>query len=192
MRWKRHPKSHDSILNMEIQHADQTAMLAKKKKPHISSAHPAYSIPIRPWPLHDPHQSILNRALPPSNSLLLLNPLHPPLQIKLEILHIHRRHKQRRIREQIIHLLQRPALGLRLERPEVQRVGEIADNEKQVEAPADALHGDGRDLADHGVEGEGDHDADRDTFGAGAGVEDFGGDDPWGLVSGFALVMVCI
>jgi hypothetical protein len=85
----------------------------------------------------------------------------------------------RSIREQIIHLFQRTPLRLRLERPKVQRVGEIAHDEEQIEAPADALHGDRRHLADHGVEGEGDHDADGDAFAAGFGVEDFGGDDPW-------------
>lgn len=84
----------------------------------------------------------------------------------------------RRIREQIIHLLQRPPLGLRLEGPEPQGVGEIANDEQDVVAPADAFHGDGGDLADEGVESEADHDADGDAFAARARVEDFGGDDP--------------
>jgi len=85
----------------------------------------------------------------------------------------------RSIGEQIIHLFEWPPLRLRLERPKVQRIGEIAHDEEQVEAPSDAFHGDRRDLADHSVKGEGDHDADRDAFAAGFGVEDFGGDDPW-------------
>jgi hypothetical protein len=85
----------------------------------------------------------------------------------------------RSICEQIIHLLERPSLRLRLERPEVQRIREVAHDEKQVKAPANAFHGDWRHLTDHGVESEGDHDSDRDAFAAGFGVEDFGGDDPW-------------
>lgn len=87
----------------------------------------------------------------------------------------------RRISKQIIHLLQRPLLGLRLEGPEPQGVGEIAHDEEDVEAPADAFHGDGGDLADEGVEGEADHDADGNALAARARVEHFGGDDPWDI-----------
>lgn len=137
----------------------------------------------------------------PGNVVLLLNPLHAVLQIDLKVLHVHGRDEQpanltvskspypqkaksssgfdvRSISEQVVHLFERTLLGLRLEGPEVQRVGEVAHDEEQVELPANAAHGDGRDLADHGVESEGHHHADGDTFGAGAGVEDFGGDDP--------------
>ena len=137
----------------------------------LSLAHPSSLL----YPIN----SRRNRTLPPLHILLLLNPVHALLNIDLKVLHVHRRHEQRRVREQVIHLLKRTFLRLGLESPEVQRVGEIADDEEEVEAPADALHGDGRHLANHSVEGEGDHDADGNALGAGAGVEDFGGDDPW-------------
>lgn len=130
--------------------------------------------------------------------LLLLNLMHTVLDIDRKVFHVHRRDEQpatpihqykctpknktekniRRISEQVVHLLERAALGLGLESPEVERVGEVADDEEQVEAPADAAHGDGRDLTDHGVEGERHHDADGDALSARAGVEDLGGDDP--------------
>jgi hypothetical protein len=139
----------------------------------------------------------------PNNIILLLNALHAMFEIELEVLHVHRRNEQpkqenvsipipapqnppirgfgvnlRSVCKQIIHLLERPSLRLRLESPEVQGVCEVANDEEQVKAPADAFHGDRRHLTDHGVESEGDHDSDRDAFAAGFGVEDFGGDDP--------------
>jgi hypothetical protein len=105
--------------------------------------------------------------------------------MRREIAHIHRRHEPRRVGEEVVHLLERPLFGLGLGGPEPNRVGEIAHHEQDVEAPADFLHGDRGHLADHGVEGEGDHDADGDTLAAGAGVEYFGGDDPcFGFVNG--------
>ena len=60
--------------------------------------------------------------------------------------------------------------------------------EEDVVPPAHVFHGDGCDLADKGVEGEGDHDADTDTLGAGTGVEDFGGNDPYGIISSAILL----
>lgn len=115
--------------------------------------------------------------------MLLLNLYHALLNINLEVLHVHGRDEERRVGEQVVHLLERTSLRLGLEGPEVEGVGEVADDEEEVEPPSDAAHGDGGDLADHGVESEGDHDADGDTLGAGAGVEDFGWDDPWEFVS---------
>lgn len=55
--------------------------------------------------------------------------------------------------------------------------------EENVESPAHVFHGDGGYLADHGVEGEGDHDADADAFGTRSCVEDFCGHDPYDSVS---------
>lgn len=77
----------------------------------------------------------------------------------------------RSISEQVVHLFERALLRLRLRGPEVERVGEVADDEKDVEAPSDVLHGDRGDLSDHGVEGEGDHHADGDTLGTSAGIK---------------------
>lgn len=109
-------------------------------------------------------------------------PLHlrnPILQImRLKIPHIHRRHKPRRIRKQIIHLLQRPLRRLRLNRPEENRIGEIAHHKHHIELPSDRLQSDGSDLADHGVEGERCHGGNTDALGARSGVKDLSGDDP--------------
>jgi len=114
------------------------------------------------------------QRIPLSPNLLL-----PPLQIMLPIIrHINPRDKPRRLLKQVMHLLQRDFRRLREERPEEDGVREIADDEEDVVAPADVRDGHGRDLADHGVEGEAGHGGDGDAFGAGGGVEDFRGDDP--------------
>lgn len=49
--------------------------------------------------------------------------------------------------EEVIHLLKRAAGGLRQDEPEEDGVGEIADDEEEVEFVADVFHGDGGDLA---------------------------------------------
>lgn len=77
----------------------------------------------------------------------------------------------RSISEQVVHLFERALLRLGLRGPEVERVGEVADDKEDVEAPSDVLHGDRGDLSDHGIKGEGDHHADGDTLGTSAGVE---------------------
>ena len=80
--------------------------------------------------------------------------------------------------EEVVHFLERLAGSLGQQEPEEDGVGEVADDEEVVELVADVGQGDGRDLPDHGVEGEGGHGRDADTLGACAGVEDLGGDDP--------------
>ena len=54
----------------------------------------------------------------------------------------------------------------------------IADDEHQVESPADACDSDGCDLTNHGVEGEGHHHTNADTFRPSAGIEDLSRNDP--------------
>lgn len=64
-----------------------------------------------------------------SSTLLLLKIFNPSLQIRLalELLHIHRRNKERRLGKEIAHLLERPLGCLGEEGPEEESVGEIAD-----------------------------------------------------------------
>lgn len=113
---------------------------------------------------------------------LLPNLPRPPLQIRripgLIALLIMKRHNPRRIRKQIIHLLQWQILGLRQHQVEEQRVGEVADDEDVVVSVGYVLHGHPGYLPDERVEGEGDHGRDGDTFGAGPRVEDLGWNDP--------------
>ena len=47
-------------------------------------------------------------------------------------------------------------------------------DEHDVVFPADGAEGDGRDLSNHGVEGEGSHGGHGDTLAAGAGIENLG------------------
>lgn len=86
--------------------------------------------------------------------------------------------KQRRIREQVIHLLKRQPRRLRKKQVEKDGIGEVTDDEEVVVLVADMRHGDGRHLPDECVEGEGGHGREGDTFGARASVEDLGWDDP--------------
>ena len=83
-----------------------------------------------------------------------------------------------RIVEQIIHIFQVQTFCLGQERPEEERVDQIADDEDDVEFPADGRNGDGCHLADHRVEGEGGHGTPRHALGPHCGAEEFGGDGP--------------
>lgn len=47
---------------------------------------------------------------------------------------------------------------------EEQGIGEVTNDEDDVKTIADALDGDGRDLADHRVKGEANHCSDRDAL----------------------------
>ncbi len=118
----------------------------------------------------------------PSNRILLTQLPRPPLQL-LRIPGIipgliRAGDNPRRITKQIIHLLERQLLRLGQNSPEEQRIREIANHKQDVEFPGHGRHGDGRDLADHRVEGEAGHGGEGDALGARARVEDFGGDDP--------------
>lgn len=88
------------------------------------------------------------------------------------------RHDPRRVREHIVHLLQWYLLCLGQKDPEKDGVGEIADEENEVELICDLFHGNRRDLADHGVEGERSHGGNRHALGPGARVKDLCRDYP--------------
>lgn len=87
-------------------------------------------------------------------------------------------YEERCVGEEIVHFLQGLACRFGEEQVEEEGVGEVADDEEEVVAVADVGHGRVGDLADDGVEGEGDHGGDGDAFGARARVEDLGRDDP--------------
>jgi len=86
--------------------------------------------------------------------------------------------ESRVVAEELVHVLQIEPLGLGLERPEEQGIAEVANDEDEVELPSDRGDGDGRDLTDHRVEGEGGHGAPGDTFQAHGRAEEFGGNGP--------------
>lgn len=100
------------------------------------------------------------------------------LNMEAQIACLGRRDEPLGFGEERVHLLQRPLLRLRHQRPEEQRVGEVADDEGDEVAPRDVGEGRCGYLSDECVEGERHHDAERHAFGAGFHVEDFGGDDP--------------
>lgn len=64
-----------------------------------------------------------------SSTLLLLKVLNPPLKIRLalELLHIHRRNEERRLGEEIAHLLERSLGRLGEESPEEESIGKVTD-----------------------------------------------------------------
>ena len=104
----------------------------------------------------------------------------------------------RSVAEEVVHLFERAAGGLRKENPEEDGVGEVADNEQVVELVPDIGHGDRCYLAlnkfgqfrysscgrrksgtyDHGVESETSHGRDANTLASGSSIEHFGRDDP--------------
>ena len=116
----------------------------------------------------------------------------------LVVFHVHCGHKQWSIGEQIVHLFERTFLRLWLEGPEEESVSEVADHlvkllviscrakiqgcgatyEEDVVPPAYTLHGYRGDLANQSVERKRDHDADGDTFGTCASVENLGRHNP--------------
>lgn len=109
-------------------------------------------------------------------NLLLLN---LPLQIMRQIIFLLRSgHKPRRMREHIVHLLQRHLLRLRQQEVKEHRIREITNHEHEVIPVLDILHRDGGNLADHSVESERDTRRDGDTLGPSACIEHFCGDDP--------------
>ncbi|KKA20211.1 hypothetical protein T310_5780 [Rasamsonia emersonii CBS 393.64] len=91
---------------------------------------------------------------------------------------IRARDKGRRLVEQLVHVLQIQPLGLRKESPEEERVGQIAHDEDDVVPPSDRRHCDGRDLADHRVEGERRHGAPGHALNAHRGAEQLCRDRP--------------
>jgi len=113
---------------------------------------------------------------------LLLNLQRPPLQVfripRLVLRLIMSRHQKGRIREQIIHFLQRESRRLWQEQIKEHRVRKVTDDEEEIVAVTDVGHCYVGDLSDERVEGEGYHGGDGDTLGASTRVEDLGGDDP--------------
>lgn len=93
--------------------------------------------------------------------------------VLLVVLHVHSRDKDWRVREQVIHLLERTLSGLGLDGPEEESVGEVADDlykvskgkihkqnqthEEDIEPPTNFGYSNRRYLADHSVEGEAAH-----------------------------------
>lgn len=113
------------------------------------------------------------------NALLPLHFFELSLQITQDILLLRcPRHEPRRILEEVVHLFQWPSCRLGQDRPEEERVREVADHEEDVELVPDVRHSDRRDLADHGVEGEGHHACDRHPLRPGPRIEHLGRDDP--------------
>lgn len=87
--------------------------------------------------------------------LLLLN---LALQVMWQVILLARAgHDPRRMRENVVHFLERHLLGLGQEGPEEDSIGEIANEENEIKPVPDVIHGNGRDLTDHGVERERDH-----------------------------------
>lgn len=134
--------------------------------------------------------SLAVNLLDPAHGLLLQNaalPLHL-LGAVLEVVgdevsHVHGRDEPWSIGEEVVHLFERSLLGLRLCGPEPKGIGEVANHEEDVEAPANFFHGNRGHLADHGVECKGNHDADTDALGACASIENLSWDDPCDGVS---------
>lgn len=88
------------------------------------------------------------------------------------------RHEQRMITEQLVHILQTQPFRLRLETPEEDGVAQIANDENEVELPADSRYGNRRDLPDHRVESEARHGSPRDAFQPHRGSEHLRGNTP--------------
>lgn len=110
---------------------------------------------------------------------------------------IHKRNEQRRLREEISHLLERSVSGLGENGPEVEGVGKVADlihqyvlqvklrkgtyNEEDVPSPANAvlvIKSNRGSLTDHSVESEGHHSSQRHTLSTSLHIEDLSGNDP--------------
>lgn len=88
------------------------------------------------------------------------------------------RHNPWRICEHLVHFLERHALCLWKQKPEEERIGEVADDKHEIESVSNIGHCDRRDLSNHRVESERSHRGNRDTLGTRASVEHFGWDDP--------------
>lgn len=61
------------------------------------------------------------------------------------------------MREEIVHLFQRPLRSLWQEDPEEYGICEVTNDEDEVVSVFDMLHRNGGDLGDHGVESEREH-----------------------------------
>ncbi len=114
--------------------------------------------------------------------VLILKLFSPSLQIALVVgsvcCLVGARHNPWCMGEQVVHLFQRNLLRLRKHNPEEECVCEVANNEEDIVSPSDCFHGNGCNLSDHRVEGKGHHSSNGDTLGSGAGIKDFGGNDP--------------
>lgn len=143
-----------------------------------------------------------------SNTPLTFDLSHPMLQIMLfVVLHVHRRNEDRRVSEQIVHLLERTLGCLGLDGPEEERIGEVAHDlatesvssipdgtgdayEEVVVFISQLLDGDGSDLANHGVESEASHCGNANSHRPSAGIEDFCWYNPYGDVSSQPCVYI--
>lgn len=105
--------------------------------------------------------------------------LNLPLQVMSHIIFFATSgHDPWRIREHLVHFLERNALSLWKQKPEEERIGEVADDKYEIVTIANVRHCNGRDLADHRVESKRKHGSNRDTLGTCASVEHFGWDNP--------------
>ena len=87
-------------------------------------------------------------------SLLHLALLDLALQIMSHVLlGASAQHDPWRVREDLVHLLQRHLLGLGEQKPEEERIGKVTDDKHIVIAVSDVGHRNGSDLSDHRVEG---------------------------------------
>lgn len=110
---------------------------------------------------------------------------------------IHKRNEQRRLSEEISHLLKGSVSGLGEDSPEVDGIGEVADlnyqhmlqvrlgrgayNEEDVPSPANAvlvIKSNRGGLTDHGVERKRHHGSQRHALGTSLHIKDLSRDDP--------------
>lgn len=96
-----------------------------------------------------------------------------------ELMRLRARYQPRLIPKQSVHILQRQLRGLREYKPEEDSVRKVKDAENDIKAPATNIRNGGSgNLADHRVEGKGDHGCDGDTLRSGLCVKDLSADDP--------------
>ena len=91
---------------------------------------------------------------------------------------IHARKEDGSVCEEILHLLKRALGGLRQKAVEEDGVSQVADNEEDVEPPANLLHCNSGNLTDHGVQTKRGHCRDGNALRTCLGVEDLRGDNP--------------
>jgi hypothetical protein len=91
---------------------------------------------------------------------------------------IRERHQVRRIREEIVHLLEWKVLGFWQDKVEEHSICKVTYDEKEVVLVTEVCHSDVSNLSNHGVEREGNHGGDGDTLRARLCVEDLSRNDP--------------
>ena len=119
--------------------------------------------------------------LPMLNPTTLVHTLCNPLSILIQMRTRHplaARHKDWTLLEQLVHILEVQARGLWQESPQEKTISCIANDKDDVVPPTNSGDGDRRDLADHGIEGEGRHTTQGDAFHAHGIAEQLGWDGP--------------